>query len=275
MAFKDILAPVLSAKEDEAVLVAAEALATRFDASLTSVLVEIEPDVPFDPEGALVTGVWADMLARAREQFRITKGEVQARLAQSARPWLLRETPTSLGFAGPRIAGQARYADVCVMLSPHGSLAEDVRTRLFEDVLFESGRPVLLTPAQWRKGALGRNVVVAWNGGREAARALADAAPVLERADQITVVTIIDHKPDQGVCDDALSYLTRRGLKAQSRCIGNLGTDGGTLLAEARVLDADLIVMGGYGHSRLREFILGGVTAEILKAARVPVLMSH
>jgi nucleotide-binding universal stress UspA family protein len=148
----------------------------------------------------------------------------------------------------------------------------------FEGALFKSGRPVLLVPTEEQPRSIGRRIVVAWKAKREAARALADAEPFLREADQITVVTV-DATPDgygQGPGRDISAYLAHKGFNVELRNVDGLGQPAElALIKEARALEADLIVMGGYGHSRLREFIFGGVTRALSRNATIPVLMSH
>lgn len=280
MSFKDILAPILSVAEDEAALAAAQAVAVPTDADVTALLIELEPDPVYAPDGMVVNLGWADILESVRKEFAAEKARLDQRLERAEKPVRARELETPLGLAPHQLGVAARYADLIVMRRPGGTMQEDVRTKLFEGVLFGAGRPVLLVPPDWREGPIGRNIVIAWNGKREAARAVADAAWFLERADKVEIVTVgaDDKARDESLASaEALSgHLGRRGIKAPSRVIGDLGfTEGATLLAEAAAAHADLLIMGGYGRSRLGEFIFGGVTRELLKEANLPVLMSH
>lgn len=276
MSFKDILAAVLSVKDDEAALAAAEVVAKAMDAHITALLVEPEPDPVFTLEGVMVSVAWADVLQQARKGFAAERARLDQRAARGARPITTQELEGPVGFIGRDTAVRARHADLTIMLRPGGFAQEDMRMSLFEGVLFGSGRPLLLIPPDWRKESIGRNIVVAWNGKREAARAVADAGPFLDRAEEITIVTVGADKRDRahGDAADILAHLARRGLKGGVRVVGDLGfSEAGTLFAEAN--DADLLVMGGFGHSRLGELVFGGVTREVLKTASIPVLMSH
>jgi nucleotide-binding universal stress UspA family protein len=280
MSFKDILVPVLSAADDEPALAAAEVVADAANGQATALLIGIEPDSVFTLEGAVESGVWADVLARAREESRAEKARLDARPAYGRRAISTRSLTVAAGFTAREVGAQARYADLTVLLQPHEVWQEDVRTAILEAVLFGSGRPVLLVPQAWRRRAIGRKVVIAWNGRREAARALADAAPFLEQADVVTIVVIgagrDDREPGAKAGDDAAAHLARRGLKADVRNIDDLGGgQGAALLASAEALGADLIVMGGYGHSRVREFVFGGLTRDLVKSSRIPLFMAH
>lgn len=224
--------------------------------------------------------VWPEILERTHKEFEAEKLKLERRAMQGARPIHVRDASVLPGFIGRDMGVAARYADLTVMVRPAENMREEMRTDLFEGVLFGAGRPLLLTPPNWRKGAIGRNIVVAWNGKREAARALGDALPFLARADTITVLTVgagrgaRDFGSSAG--DEARAHLARRGLRAEWRNIDTAGEpDASALFDEATSIRADLVVMGGYGRSRLGEFIFGGVTHQAIKSAQIPVLMSH
>lgn len=280
MSFKDIAVFLFSAAEDEAALAAGEAMARAGDADLAAVLLELEPDPVYTMEGVMVSAMWAEVLAEARKSFAKEKAALEARCRKSERSIAIRELLVASGLAGADAAVHARHADLCVMIRPGGSKPFEYRNAIFEGVLFGSGRPVLLVPPDWRGERVGRKVVVAWNGKRESARALADAAPLLDSADEVTIVTI-DAKPSyEGVGPapgaDIAAHLARRGLKVEVRNLDGLGRDeADTLIAGARALAADLIVMGGYGRSRLSEIVFGGMTRAMAEKSPLPVLMSH
>jgi len=177
----------------------------------------------------------------------------------------------------------ARYCDLTVVTQADpGRWAAGEQAGMPESVLLHSGRPVLVLP---RAGAAvmppdGR-VLLAWDGGREAARAAMDALPLLRQAREIEVlifVPLLDrydprHGPLPGA--DICLWLVRHGLKAQATRAEIEGPVGEAVLAHAAAVNAQLIVAGGYGHSRLRETVLGGVTRTLLRSATVPVLFSH
>lgn len=172
-------------------------------------------------------------------------------------------------------AGAARSADLVVAGQPERGAA---RQRLVAgDLLLSAGRPILFVPYAGRFASLGRKALVAWNDSREAARAVADALPLLRRAEAVHVLAF-----DTGAAArftsgaDIGAYLERHGVRATfgrepaaDIAVGEL------LLSRAADLDAGLIVMGGYGHSRVREQVLGGATRTLLESMTVPVLMSH
>jgi nucleotide-binding universal stress UspA family protein len=146
-----------------------------------------------------------------------------------------------------------------------------------EAVVFGSGRPTILVPELAQPGPVD-HVAIAWDGSRVAARAVADAAPMLQRAAKISVLTVVGEKPlsekDPGV--RLAASLQKRGLSAEAMEIGAEDNPiSSTLQQRAIELGAALLVMGGYGHSRVRDFVLGGATEGVLGDLEMPVLLSH
>jgi nucleotide-binding universal stress UspA family protein len=147
-----------------------------------------------------------------------------------------------------------------------------------ESTLFESGRPVVMVPYIQKAALKLDRVMVCWDGSRPAARAVADAMPLLERAGRVEVVIVANErgKNDEIAGADMGQHLARHGLKVDVQRITAGGIEvAETLLSHAADSGTDFMVMGGYGHSRLREFVLGGVTHSILRSMTVPALMSH
>lgn len=176
------------------------------------------------------------------------------------------------------LAMQARYADLVVVSQTD---IEDAEARLTPGlpayVMLTSGRPVLVVPYAGDFPALGSRVLVAWDGGMEATRALTNALPMLERAAQVTVAVFNPDAEAHGAqpgADIAL-YLARHGVKVDVTELHTRINVGDALLSLAADQQSDLIVMGGYGHTRLRELLLGGVTDTILRTMTAPVLMAH
>jgi nucleotide-binding universal stress UspA family protein len=171
----------------------------------------------------------------------------------------------------------ARRFDLAVMgqPEPHKPLLERL---IVEAALFGSGRPVLIVPYIQRTGLKLDRVMVGWDGSRSAARAVADATPLLVRAKATEVVIVASEpaKSDEIPGAEIAHHLARHGAKVEVKSIVTAETDvANTILSRAADSSADFLVMGGYGHSRLREFILGGVTREILSSMTIPTLMSH
>ena len=157
---------------------------------------------------------------------------------------------------------------------------ESDNTGVLETVLFDSGRPVLAIPFAGSLPTIGKRVLVGWNASREASRALHDALPLLAKAESATVFLanpkggLGAHGEEPGA--DIARHLARHGVKVNvAKAVADDVSDSALLLNHASDMGADLLVMGAYGHSRLREFILGGVTRSLLREMTVPVLLSH
>lgn len=232
--------------------------ATEFDAHLVGLFALASPPVPFMQEIA----------AERRAQFERAVAEAGPARAE----W---RQPQDDALRALRVS--ARYADLVVM-GQRDVQAADARVPagLVEDVVLSCGRPVLILPYAGRFPSVGSRVLVAWNASREAARAMTDALPVLTRARHVEVVVFDgggDHGAQPGA--DAAHWLARHGVKAtaaQQRAGFDVGEQ---ILSRAADMEADLIVMGAYGHSRTRELVLGGATRTLLSSMTVPVLMSH
>ncbi len=171
----------------------------------------------------------------------------------------------------------ARRFDLSVVgqREPNKMTPEDL---FVEGALFESGRPVIVVPYIQKAGIKLNHVMVCWDGSRAAARALADAMPLLQKAKQVDVVIIANDrgKSDEIPGADIGQHLARHGLEVEVKRLTSPDIDvASTVLSYAADSSTDFIVMGGYGHSRLREFVLGGATRGMIAAMTVPTLMSH
>lgn len=280
MSWKDILVIVAEAETDEPAIALGAALADQFSAHFATAFMTPLPDEPLAYEPTVVAGVWAELLGRARQEAEAERKRVEARLEKFGRPWELRDAEALSRDLGRVAAVHARYADVAVLTRPSEGPGSELREELVEGVLFHSGRPALIAPPGWSGDRVGRRVVVAWDASREATRALSEAQALLEGAEQVTVVTV-DAKPkmfghgDQPGTQIA-AHLSRRGLATDVRNIDSMGRAPAlAILEEATAINADLVVMGGYAHSRLRDLVFGGATKDMLRAATVPVLMAH
>jgi nucleotide-binding universal stress UspA family protein len=185
------------------------------------------------------------------------------------------------GTAAVVVPQYARYADLCIVGrdEPEGSLS--VNYTFSEQLLFVTGRPVLFVPNDGAFKTLGRHIAVAWNSSRPAARSLNDALPLIERADRTTIVMInpsdFIHAHEGPGDQQVVEHLKRHGATVDAVRIGGVPRTAiaETLQAEARALGADLIVAGAFGHPRLWEKMLGGVTHDLITNMRLPVFMSH
>jgi nucleotide-binding universal stress UspA family protein len=211
---------------------------------------------------------------KAANDARTTFDEAAKRAGVSAES---RALGASLAGAAERFTAIARRFDLSVVgqAEPDKVAPEEL---IGEGALFGSGRPVLVVPYIQKGGLKLDRVMVCWDGGRQAARAIADAMPFLSRAKAIDVVIVASDRPksDEVPGADIGQHLARHGLPVNVQRIVATETDvASTILSHVADTGADFIVMGGYGHSRLREFVLGGATRGILASMTVPALLSH
>ena len=182
------------------------------------------------------------------------------------------------GEASMGIVLQSRYCDLTVIgQSSRLDPSPDVGFDFPEHIVLNSGRPVLIVPCVGEFGSVGKRVLISWDASREATRAINDAIPLLKRADIVQIAVFnAGAKPfgDQPGHDIAL-YLARHGITVEVLENRNVPNVGRAILSLVTELSSDLLVMGCYGHSRIREKLLGGVTRTVLENMIVPVLMSH
>ena len=183
-------------------------------------------------------------------------------------------------FSDDALAVNARYADLLVVSQADPEDVASSRNDLPEAMAFATGRPVLVVPKIGALSPVGKTVMLCWNASRESARAAADALPFLRAAEK-AIVLVVDpevsadgHGQEPGA--DVALWLARHGVNVTvQREVAADAQVGETILSRAADCGADLIVMGIYGHSRLREFVLGGASRTLLASMTVPVLMSH
>jgi len=278
MRYRDYLAVLSSVEGDGHVIRCADALSRRDDAFVTGLLVRYMPVVPAVTEGWVIDPRWGDLVREAQTAQEAGRGQLQQalenRVDRSAALAMLVEP----GAARELLAVHCRHADISLVARPEKS--GDGRTPLVEAALFGSGRPALVVPPGWDGAAPGKTVLVAWNASRESARALADALPLVEEGARIVVATV-DAKPSiEGHGDmpgvDVSTHLARRGLQVELLNIDSAGRTTAVSLQEAALsVNADMVVMGGYGRTRFSEFVFGGATRDMLYSCGVPLLMSH
>ncbi len=278
MSIKTILLHVNDERRVAGLIDAAAHVATRYESHLTGLYVM--PPVP--TLGA--TSLGASLIKSGLAQFRAEAKRVQMAFedACKGRPFV----------AEWRLA-DARHQGVAETVMEHGRAADLIiagqRDKSFdfthlldvpERLAIESGRPVLIVPWAGRFASFGKRVTVAWNGRREAARAVFDALPLLKAADNVRIIWVNPQKDQVKAGDlptaEIASTLARHGVRCEAA--STVASDirvGDALLSGLTDDGSDLLVMGAYGHSRLREFVFGGATRHILDHMTVPVLMSH
>lgn len=253
------------------------AVVKQLDATLHAIAVNV--DIP-DVSNAL-SRYLLDLPSKIREVEATSRNNgktlleaVAKEASQGAVALTTQEIAAAPALMGDVAANQCRYFDLCLV----GLAADNPAARMTaEAILFGAGRPTLLLPDATDVGVLG-HVVIAWDGSRVAARAVADARPFLERASRVTIVSATDEKPLPGkdIGERLAEGLRMRGLTADAASIQAGDRSIGVALQEhALKIGGKLLVMGGYGHSRVRDFVLGGATEGVLADLRLPVLLSH
>jgi nucleotide-binding universal stress UspA family protein len=254
----------------------ATSIAAMFGAHITGVSFVYEPVIP----DGMLGGVPVDLIELQRQENSKAANDAISRFdAAAKKAGLSAETrllDATFGGAATRFAQISRRFDLVVVgqAQRERGPADDL---LIEGALFESGRPLVVVPYIQRRGITLERVLACWDGSRTAARAIGDAMPLLERAKAVEVVIVAEERKSEEMTGANMNaHLVRHGVAASVKRIakGDIAIQD-ALLSYAADSGADFMVMGGYGHSRLREFILGGVTRGILGSMTVPVLLSH
>lgn len=288
MSYRTVLAPVAYEQPAQITLEAALMLAKAFNAHVNAVHVRFDPAGPMPyVAGPMPTELLVQISENAERVATVRAAAVRkvfdaavakagvkvvdkaARGATPSAAW--REAVGNLDY---RYGVEGRIHDISVVSRP---AADDIDNNIdiLEGLLFNSGRPVLMVPPEPLK-SIGQTVVVAWKAGLEAARAVAAAMPFLQAAKRVIILTVNERDGDEPSAQDLANSLAWHGIQADLVDTKEEGlSDGKTILKAAAGVNGDLIVMGAYSHSRLRELILGGVTQDVVSEAKVPVLMCH
>jgi nucleotide-binding universal stress UspA family protein len=278
MSFRTLFAAVEVNQNDVEIDRAME-IAGRLDAHLMVLVVGIAPPPPASPYGVVSNDVWAGEITEGQQRARDRAGKLSARFAAAGRGATVESSYVDRGTIATLAARFARYSDL-TLIAPAAEGFESLRGCVTDGALFESGRPVLILPKGETNFPEPRRVMVAWDASVEASKAVRDAIGVMQAAEVVDAVlidpvpTFDGHGPEPGA--DLAAYLARHGISANVHCLPREGRDTSeSLMRAAGDLEADLMVMGGYGHSRLRQRIFGGTTTNILKTPRITVLMAH
>jgi nucleotide-binding universal stress UspA family protein len=255
----------------------AVSVAAALDAHLTGIAFLYDAVVPVAATGYIPPEV---IDSQQRDSEAAAKAALDGFATAASRAGIASEQvklAASFAGAGEQLGMIARRFDL-VVVGQAEPQKDTVAELIAESALFESGRPVIVVPYIQKAPLKLDRVMVCWDGSRAATRAIADAMPLLERAGTVELVIIADEpgKQDEITGADMGQHLARHGLNVDVKRISGGDIDvADALLSHAADANIDFMVMGGYGHSRLREFVLGGVTRSILRAMTVPVLMSH
>lgn len=285
---KTMLVPMTEPNCQDAILSNACVLAKRFDGFLTGLFIRPDPRaaIPFMGEGLTADAI-QDLCDAADKEGLGRAAATQAVFAKIVEDHGLAIADASDVMTGPvaiweetvgmiaeKVGRHARLADLAIVPQPVDENSTD-SSELLNDVLFRSGRPLLMSPPK-AFDSIGKRCVIGWNGRAECARTVASALPVLARAEDVHIVTVGEEHPDRPSLEALRVYLSRYDISAQTHHEATGGGSIAQILAE-RVdqIEGDLLVIGAYSHSRWREMIIGGATREIIQDSAVPVFMSH
>jgi nucleotide-binding universal stress UspA family protein len=281
MGFKDILVAVDAAPPARGRVELAASLAARFAAHLIGLHTGAGVEMP-SRRGAADEQLLGPLFRQFDDRLRAEAGSTRQLFEEIAgRHGVSVEWREAAGYPSTAAALHGRYADLIVLgqLDPDDTQGALSRP-LPEEVALAVGRPVLVVPYAGDFPEIGRRVLIGWDASREATRAINDAMPLLAAADRVMILVVDPHNGPTGHGEvpgaDLALHLARHGVATatETTVSGGIGV-GNALLSRASDLEADLLVMGAYAHSRVRELLLGGATRTVLESMTLPVLMAH
>ncbi|MFT3690177.1 universal stress protein [Paenirhodobacter sp.] len=279
MGYKTILTVVTDLAAAKAQLDTAIAIARRQDAHLEVICMGVDRTQTGYYYAGAAAFVQQEAIDRAQQEAQAIETAVKQRLGLEDVRWSSEAVVVQIGVVGTVVGMRARFADLVVSGRPYGDNRGVEIEAALESAMFEGGVPVLIVPDGYTGAVPARRVVVAWNQSNEALDAVRKALPFLKAAETVDI-TVIDppaHGPERSDPGGQLSqFLSRHGVHAEVSVLAKtMPKISDVLSRHVRESQADLIVMGAYGHSRFREAILGGATRNMLEIADVPVVMAH
>jgi nucleotide-binding universal stress UspA family protein len=274
---KDLVVHVPLEPSHERTVAYAVSVAAACDAHLTGTAFAYEPVLPPFDGVAAISAEWIEgQIADAADRANMAIAQFEKLGQASGISVAGRVLRASAVGASVTFGEAARRFDLSIVGQPEESERE-YESLFVEAALFQSGRPLLVVPYIHKAPFSLDRVLVCWDGSSHAARAVADAMPLLRKAGETTLLTITkDVKSDELPAADIGQHLARHGIRVEVKRIALSDSEvAGLILSYAADAGSDLIVMGGYGHSRFRELVLGGATRGMLRAMTVPTLMSH
>lgn len=273
---RDLVVQLTGSPEDDHRLAFATSIAETFGAQIIGVHLHLLPDI-LDITDPMQSATIRSMLEASDREADKGFERLKAKTSNLKVLVDLRRVHGLAADAGTDLAHLARTTDLFIGTRPYGD--PEGQHRIEERVLFGSGRGCLFLPPGGTPHRAFRTIAVAWDRTREAARALAEAMPFMERADAVHLIHIASVLDDDKAIDQDLSsivaHLGRHGIKASPAKVAKLNSTGEHIEEVAHQFGADLIVMGAYAHARLVEIVFGGATRYILRHATLPVLMAH
>jgi len=275
MSYAAVMTHVQADAEAAPRLACAVEIAERFGAALRGVAAEMVPPLALDGGFYSLEADWTNAmretiegrLKQARAQFR----EATAEFGDCA------SFCSGMQLPGPAVAAASRAADLIVAGGAPRQIADAYRDCAPAELAITSGRPVLVAPLA-APPLSARQVLLAWKDTREARRAMSDAMPFFEQAERVVVTAVCPEREAENArieVEDVAAALKRRGVNAEAKVVVHAHPDGFQILRQASLEGADLVVCGAYGHSRLGEWVFGGVTADLLSQDQVYLLFSH
>lgn len=279
MGYKTILTVVTDEALAQSTIEHAAAVAAAWDAHLDVLCFGVDRTQTGYYYAGANAMILQETISRATADAAQLAGVVRGILGQTSVRWAVEEGVAQLADIGRHVAGRARFADLVVMPKPYGKERGVELEPVTEGALFEGQTPVLVVPDTSPAGTAPSRVVIGWNESNEALRSVRAAMPLLQSAEHVHVVVIDppQHGPNRSDPGGALSqFLARHGVKPEIDVLSKTMPRVSDVLRR-HVLDvnADMVVMGAYGHSRFREAILGGATRNMLEQAEVPVFLAH
>lgn len=279
MSYKTILVYFNNDKQASRLIGAATNMASQQEAHVVGLFVT--PRVPVYPE--VGPGMTGELLKAHEALYREESDAIREKFesAMKGQSFSAEWRHVSAGYyqASGEIIEHARMADILIVPQTDPENPDPNYAGVAEDLLIGCGRPVFIVPAYGEHGMFGKNVMVAWNGSRESARAVFDALPILKRAESVRVLSV-ESKDFDGSKNvpgaEIATMLSRHGVICDvAVSAGSSLHPGDELLARLADANCDLLVMGAYGHSRVTEFVFSGVSRHMLRNMTVPLLMSH
>ncbi len=282
MAFKSILTVVINADGASAQIDAAVALARREDAHLDVLCLGIDRTQNgyyYIGAAPMAPVILQETLDQARDDAKATEAAVRKRLEAEDIRWAIDTGIAQSGAVGREVSHLARFSDLVVLPKPYGKGSLPDSESILEAALFEGRAPVLMLPAGRFDAKYGRRVVIAWNHSDEAMKAVRCALPILITASGVSVAVIDPgaYGPERSDPGGMLSqFLARHGVRTEvsvlARTLPHISEE---INRHVEDIDADMVVMGAYSHSRFREAILGGATRDMFENAKVPIFTAH
>ncbi|MBN2907595.1 MAG: universal stress protein [Rhodobacteraceae bacterium] len=279
MAYKTILTIITDTDISASALEPAITLATREEAHLDVLCLGVDRTQTGYYYAGTNAFIQQETLHKAQEDATKIEAAVTARLANEGLPWAAEAAVAQIAGLSHLVAQRARFSDLVVMPRPYGPGRGIEDEAAVEAVLFDGHAPLLIMPKGADAANIGQKIVVAWNQSAEAMAAIKQALPLMQAAEMVNIAVIDPprHGPDRSDPGGALSQmLSRHGVKSEISVLAKtMPRVSDVIQRHVQDIEADMLIMGAYGHSRFREAILGGATRGMLEKTEIPVLMAH